>query len=93
MSKKTIHPNTPNVVTEQDKGRCAPAPGSAWLLCYSYPNDGDHGPQNTITTKHPADWLAIERARAHYGSPPVLNWAMPISTDQYADLLKAGWLR
>ena len=35
MSKKTKHPKTKTVVTEQDKGRCAQAPGSAlldWLL-------------------------------------------------------------
>jgi hypothetical protein len=29
MNEETKHPNTPNVVTEQDKGRCAPATGSA----------------------------------------------------------------
>ena len=29
MSKKTKHPKTKTVVTEQDKGRCAQAPGSA----------------------------------------------------------------
>lgn len=29
MSEETTHLNTANVVTEQDKGRCAPAPGSA----------------------------------------------------------------
>ena len=28
MSEETTHPNTTNVVTEQDKGRCAPALGS-----------------------------------------------------------------
>jgi hypothetical protein len=28
MSEETKHPNTPNVMTEQDKGRCAPALGS-----------------------------------------------------------------
>jgi hypothetical protein len=32
MSKQTKHQNTPNVVTEKDKGRCAPAPGSASRL-------------------------------------------------------------
>ncbi len=32
MSKETKHPNTPNVVTEQDKGRCAPAPSSAFVM-------------------------------------------------------------
>jgi hypothetical protein len=29
MNEETKHPNIPNVVTEQAKGRCAPAPGSA----------------------------------------------------------------
>ena len=28
MNEETKHPNTLNVMTEQDKGRCAPAPGS-----------------------------------------------------------------
>ena len=28
MSEETKHPKTPNGITEQDEGRCAPAPGS-----------------------------------------------------------------
>ena len=32
MSKRTKHPKTKTVMTEQDKGRCAPAPGSAFPL-------------------------------------------------------------
>lgn len=43
MSNKTKHPNTPNVVTEQDKGRFVPAPCSAHLtMVIGEVNDGDY---------------------------------------------------
>jgi hypothetical protein len=38
MSKETTPPTTSDVVTEQDKGRCAPAPGSELKLSKA---DGD----------------------------------------------------
>jgi hypothetical protein len=80
MSEEKKHPTTPNVMTEQDKGRCAPALGS--VACPDYwmryeTKDGEevlNMSQNLMITAGREVFKALETIKAKMtpenGAPP-----------------------